>query len=443
MAHQAGPVWCDGDVLDEVVDYPIHERVLPNGLRVVVSPDRSVPVVAVNLWYDVGSRDEKPGQFGWAHLFEHLMFSGSAHVASGEHLQLLQSWGGSVNATTWFDRTNYFETVPVGATDLALWMEADRLSSLADHLTDDSVDTQRDVVTEEKRQRYDNVPYGEAMTELTVMLFGSDHPYGHTTIGTEADLAGANARAAAAFFRQHYRPNNAVLTLVGDLSPKEAFRKAAHAFGQLPGGERRHRQPPTALPPLTGVPQQAVAAEVPAAASYLAWRLPIRDSAEFDAADLALAILGQGQTSRLHRRVVRDGRLAAAASAQALRLIGGNSVGLVHVRAIPGLSLDAALTAAFAELAALAQDGPTSAELARAKAQFRREWLSGLASFDSRADLMGAYATLHDDPNRVNHRLAEVSAVTADQVQAAARQFLNPDQRCQLDYRNEARNATP
>lgn len=443
MAHQAGPVWCDGKVRDEVVNYPIHERVLPNGLRVVVSPDRSVPVVAVNLWYDVGSRDEEPGQFGWAHLFEHLMFSGSAHVASGEHLQLLQSWGGSVNATTWFDRTNYFETVPVGATDLALWMEADRLSSLADHLTDASVDTQRDVVTEEKRQRYDNVPYGEAMTELTAMLFGPDHPYGHTTIGTEADLAGADAQAAAAFFRQHYRPNNAVLTLVGDLSPKEAFRKAAHAFGQLPGGARTRREPPLSLPPLTGVPVQQVDAEVPASASYLAWRLPVRDTPEFDAADLALAILGQGQTSRLHRRVVRDGRLAASASAQALRLIGGNSMGMAHVRAIPGLALDAALTETLAELTALALNGPTPTELARAKAQFRREWLSGLASFDSRADLLGAYATLHDDPNRVNLRLAEVAAITADQVQDAVGEFLNPDQRCQLDYRNEASNATP
>lgn len=443
MAHQAGPVWCDGKVRDEVVNYPIHERVLPNGLRVVVSPDRSVPVVAVNLWYDVGSRDEEPGQFGWAHLFEHLMFSGSAHVASGEHLQLLQSWGGSVNATTWFDRTNYFETVPVGATDLALWMEADRLSSLADHLTDASVDTQRDVVTEEKRQRYDNVPYGEAMTELTALLFGADHPYGHTTIGTEADLAGADAGAAAAFFRQHYRPNNAVLTLVGDLSPKEAFRKAAHAFGQLPGGARTRREPPPSLPPLTGVPVQQVDAEVPASASYLAWRLPVRDTPEFDAADLALAILGQGQTSRLHRRVVRDGRLAASASAQALRLIGGNSMGMAHVRAIPGLALDAALAETLAELTALALNGPTPTELARAKAQFRREWLSGLASFDSRADLLGAYATLHDDPNRVNLRLAEVAAITADQVQDAVGEFLNPDQRCQLDYRNEASNATP
>lgn len=430
------------NVPDELVNYPLHERTLPNGLRVVVSPDHSVPVVAVNLWYDVGSRDEAPGQFGWAHLFEHLMFSGSAHVATGEHLQLLQNLGGSVNATTWFDRTNYFETVPVGATDLALWMEADRLATLADHLTDASVDTQRDVVTEEKRQRYDNVPYGEAMTHLVELVFGADHPYGHTTIGSATDLAAADARAAADFFRAHYQPHRAVLTLVGDLSPKEGFRKALHAFGSLPGGERRRRDPAPVLPPLTQCPRTQVDAVVPAAASYFAWRLPARDTPEFDAVDLALAVLGQGQTSRLHRVIVRDQRAAATASAQAVGLIGGNSLGLLHLRAIPGTAVEPAADLAIAELDALAADGPTETELARAKAQFRREWLSSLARFDSRADLIGAYATLHDDPQRINHRLQEVSAVTSDHVRAAAATLLRADQRCQLDYRNEAPHAT-
>lgn len=444
MQRRIEPGRCDemGNVPDVLVNYPLHERILPNGLKVVVSPDHSVPVVAVNLWYDVGSRDEVQGQFGWAHLFEHLMFSGSAHVDSGEHLQLLQNLGGSVNATTWFDRTNYFETIPVGATDLALWMEADRLATLADHLTDASVDTQREVVTEEKRQRYDNVPYGEAMTHLVELVFGPEHPYGHTTIGSPADLAGANAEAAADFFRTHYRPQRAVLTLVGDLSPKEGFRKALHAFGSLPGGARRRRDQVPALPPLTQCPRDQVDAVVPAAASYFAWRLPTRDTPEFDAADLALAILGQGQTSRLHRVIVRDRRAAAAASAQALGLIGGTSLGLLHLRAIPGTALEPAVELALAELDALATDGPTEAELARAQAQFRREWLSGLARFDSRADTIGAYATLHDDPQRINRRLQEVAAVTRNDVRAAAASLLRTDQRCQLDYRNEAPNAT-
>lgn len=419
------------------LNYPIHQRTLANGLRVVVSPDRSAPVVAVNLWFDVGSRDEGPGEHGWAHLFEHLMFAGSAHVRSGEHLNALQALGGVVNATTWFDRTNYFETVPAGALELALWLEADRLATLADHLDQSSVETQRDVVKEEKRQRYDNVPYGDAMTNLVDLVFGTEHPYGHTTIGSMADLDAATTDRAATFFRRHYRPDNAVLTLVGDLSPKEGFKRAERAFGLIPAGGTAPRPAPERLAPLAGVPSRQVSGRVPAAATYLAWRLPPRDTAGFDAAELALASLGAGQSSRLHQRLVRTQRVAASAAASALGLIGGTSLGLAHVRALPGQDAGAATEAALAEISRLATDGPTEVELARAKAQYAREWLSELARFDSRADLIGAYATLHDDPERINRRLAEVSAVTAAEVAEAVGSHLRPEQRAQLDYRQE------
>ncbi|MFZ1384969.1 MAG: pitrilysin family protein, partial [Propionicimonas sp.] len=282
------------------VDYPVHTRQLSNGLVVVVSPDHSVPIVAVNLWYDVGSRDERPGQAGWAHLFEHLMFQGSANVASGEHLNALQNVGGSVNATTSFDRTNYFETVPVGALDLALWMEADRLATLADHLDEANLDTQREVVKEEKRQRYDNVPYGHVMPQLLELLFPAGHPYAHSTIGSMADLDAATPETAQAFFARHYRADNAVLTLVGDISPKEGFKKAERYFGWIPGWNRRQRPAAAALPALAEPQRHDVWSAVPADAVYLAWRLPERDTTPFDAADLALAVLGQGQASRLH-----------------------------------------------------------------------------------------------------------------------------------------------
>jgi zinc protease len=440
-AHRTGLVWCDGGVRADVLNYPIHQRILHNGMRVLISPDRSVPIVAVNLWYDVGSRDEAPGQFGWAHLFEHLMFSGSANVASGEHLHLLQSLGGSVNATTWFDRTNYFETVPVGALDLALWLEADRLNSLADHLSLTSVNTQRDVVKEEKRQRYDNVPYGDAMAALTGLIFGAAHPYGHTTIGSMDDLDGATKESAAEFFRNHYRPDNAVLTLVGDVTPREGFRKVERAFGHLPAWNRKQRPAPTSLPALSGIPTTTLTGTVPAQSSYLAWRLPTRDGSTFDAADLALAILGAGQTSRLHQVLVRERRLAAGTAASAVPLIGGNSIGLVQLRALPhhevGLAVDAALT----EIERFISAGPTEQELARAKAQFAREWLTDLARFDTRADLISAFATLHDDPARINRRLEEVSAITSEDVSQAARDFLQPSQRAQLDYLQEAEDA--
>ncbi len=425
----------------EQLNYPISQRTLANGLRVVVSPDHSVPIVAVNLWYDVGSRDERPGEYGWAHLFEHLMFSGSEHVATGEHLNALQAIGGAVNATTWFDRTNYFETLPVGALDLALWMEADRLATLPAHLDEASVDTQREVVKEEKRQRYDNVPYGDAMNHLVALAFGPDHPYGHTTIGSMTDLDGATAERAANFFRNHYRPDNAVLTLVGDINPKDGFKRAERAFGHLPAWNRRVRPARSQLPPLAGIPRQRVSGRVPAAATWFAWRLPPRDTPAFDACELALAALGGGQTSRLHQQLVRNLGVAAGAGASALPLIGGNSLGLAQIRALPGADAGAATEAALAEVVRLAAQGPTLVELDRAKAQYAREWLSELAGFDSRADLIGAYATLHADPERINHRLAEVEAVTLDQVAEACAAHLQPGQRAQLDYHQEEADA--
>ncbi len=188
------------------LDYPIHERTLDNGLRVVVSPDSSVPVVTVNLWVNVGSRHESPGRTGFAHLFEHLMFQGSRNVAGGEHFTRLMAEGGRLNATTWFDRTNYFETVPKGAYELALWMEADRHGFLLDAVTQENLDNQRDVVKEEKRQRYDNVPYGKALIEVYAAVFPPEHPYHHPTIGSMEDLDAASLEDVHAFYRRFYGP---------------------------------------------------------------------------------------------------------------------------------------------------------------------------------------------------------------------------------------------
>ena len=417
--------------------YPVHTRVLGNGLRVVVSPDRSVPVVAVNLWYDVGSRDEPAGQTGWAHLFEHLMFQGSAQVAAGEHMQLLQNVGGSVNGTTWFDRTNYYETVPAGALDLALWLEADRLASLADHLDATNLETQREVVKEEKRQRYDNVPYGDALQHLVELLFPPDHPYGHTTIGSMADLDLATPHGARDFFRHHYHPGNAVLTLVGDVAVKDAFKRVEKAFGWIPGAGNRRRDPVAPLPPLVDPPLRDVRAPVPADAVHLAWRLPARDTPEYDAAELALAVLGQGQTARLHRGLVRGTDLAAGASASATGLIAGTSMAVASARARTGADPGALEDALREEVERFVAQGPTPAELRRAQVQFEREWLSELSHLDARADQLGCYATLHDDPERVNRRTEEVARIGIDEVAEAARRFLPVSLAATLRYRRE------
>src|SRR3954447_22120201 len=228
--------------------YPIVQQTLDNGLRVISSPDHLAPSVAVNIWYDVGSRDEEEGRTGFAHLFEHVMFQGSAHVASGQHIALLQAAGAVVNATTWFDRTNYFETLPTGGLDLALWLEADRLGSLLDALTQESLDNQREVVKEEKRQRYDNVPYGDVMERLIRLTFPADHPYGHTTIGSMDDLNAATLEDVQSFFRSHYLPSNAVLSIVGDVEPEVAFERAETYFGHLHGGQKPAKAPAAPLP---------------------------------------------------------------------------------------------------------------------------------------------------------------------------------------------------
>jgi len=418
--------------------YPIHQHVLDNGLRVLVSPDHGAPVVAVNLWYDVGSRDEEPGRTGFAHLFEHVMFQGSANVASGAHIGLLQSAGASVNATTWFDRTNYFETLPVGGLDLALWLEADRMGSLLDALTEDNLNTQREVVKEEKRQRYDNVPYGDVMQRLNSLTFPAEHPYGHTTIGSMADLDAASLADAHTFFRKHYLPNNAVLSVVGDVEVGDALQRVERYFRALRSGEVPAHPAQDPLGPLSGTEREETSADVPAEAVYLAWRLPARGTRAFDALDLFFGVLGHGQTSRLHRSLVRDAEVAESAGAASTGLIGGNSFGYAYARARGGESLAAVEEALVDQVDRLAAEGPTETELRRAKAQYERHWLHELSRVDSRADALGEYATLEGDPELVNTRTAQVEAVTPDDVAAAVTEWFGSDRRATLSYRKAA-----
>lgn len=393
--------------------------------------------MAVNLWYDVGSRDEEPGRTGFAHLFEHVMFQGSAHVASGAHIGLLQAAGASVNATTWFDRTNYFETLPVGGLDLALWLEADRMGTLLDALTAENLDTQREVVKEEKRQRYDNVPYGDVMQRLNSLTFPADHPYGHITIGSMDDLDAATLADAHAFFRRHYMPNNAVLSVVGDVDEADALARVERYFGGLPAGERPGKPDVAVLGPLAGDDRAETTADVPAEAVYLAWRLPARGTPEFDALDLAFSVLGHGQTSRLHRALVRDTELAESAGASSTGLIGGNSSGYACARARSGVAVEAVEDALVAEVDRLAAEGPTEVELRRATAQYERQWLHELARIDSRADALSEFATLEGDPDLVNRRMAAIDAVTAEDVGVAVDAWFGSGRRSTLTYRKE------
>jgi zinc protease len=421
------------------LDYPIVQQRLDNGLRVISSPDHGAPSVAVNLWYDVGSRDEEPGRTGFAHLFEHIMFQGSAHVASGRHIALLQAAGASVNATTWFDRTNYFETLPTGGLDLALWLEADRLGTLLDALTQESLDNQREVVKEERRQRYDNVPYGDVNELLNALTFPAEHPYGHTTIGSMDDLNAATLTDVQSFFRTHYLPSNAVLSIVGDVEPEDAFERVEVYFGHLPGGTKPHKPDAAPLGPLTGSERGEAWGVVPAEAVYLSWRLPQRGTRDFDALDLAFSVLGQGQTSRLHKVMVRGTERAEVAGASALGLIGGNSTGLLYARARDGVPVEQLEADLADEVDRLRLEPPTEMELRRAKAQHERHWLHELVRVDSRADDLGEYATLHGDPTLINTRIGQVNAITLDDIADVLVRWFTPDQRATLIYRREAR----
>ncbi|WP_405011309.1 M16 family metallopeptidase [Kitasatospora sp. NBC_01539] len=413
----------------------ITEHRLANGLRVVLSEDHLTPVTAVCLWYDVGSRHEVKGRTGLAHLFEHLMFQGSANVSNNGHFELVQGAGGSLNGTTSFERTNYFETMPAHQLELALWLEADRMGSLLTALDDASMENQRDVVKNERRQRYDNVPYGTAFEKLTALSFPDGHPYHHTPIGSMADLDAATLEDARAFFRTYYAPNNAVLAIVGDLDPEQTIAWVEKYFGTIPA--HNGKQPPRdgTLPDTVGREiRELVEEDVPSRALMAAYRLPHDGTREADAADLALTILGSGESSRLYNRLVRRDRTAVTAGFGLLRLAGAPSLGWLDVKTSGEAGIDSIDAAVDEELARFAAEGPTPEELERAQAQIEREWLDRLTTVAGRADELCRYAVLFGDPALLNTALPKVLDVTAEEVRAVAAARLRPDNRAVLVY---------
>ena len=423
------------------LDYPIATHTLANGLRVVVSQDTAVPVVALSLWVDVGSRHEQPGRSGLAHLFEHLMFEGSANVAEGEHFEALMAQGGRVNATTWFDRTTYFETVPRGALELALWLEADRHGRLLPAVTQAALDTQRDVVKEEKRQRYDNQPYGTALLRTGELVFPPGHPYHHPTIGSMADLDAASLDDVHAFYRTHYGPDTTVLTMAGDIDPDEGFALADRYFGGLRPTDRPAARPGPSLEPLTEPVLESVPGEVPNDRLYLGFRLPVAHTEEFTACALALDALGGLAISRLYRTLVRRREVASWVSTSALGLVDGASLGLVVVDVEDGVDPELVEDLVCAELDRFGEQGPSPVELEASLADTERAWLEALAGLEERADLISHFTLLHDDPHHINGYLDAVARVSADTVRDAAARWLAPGARSSLTFRSEGRGA--
>src|SRR5438128_1668869 len=281
---------------------PIDTFRLPNGLFVTLSEDRTAPIVAVNLWYHVGSANERPGRTGFAHLFEHMLFQGSADVGSNEHFELIQRAGGTLNGSTWLERTNYFETVPSNQLELVLWLEANRMGKLLPAMTQQKLDTQRDVVKNERRWSMDNQPYGTWWEKLPALCFPDEHPFNHSLIGSMEDLNEASLDDVRHFFSTHYTPDNAVLTVTGDFDPTQAREWIQQYFGSIPRGNSRPARADMTMPPVFGAwKRQVVPDTVMLPRLFLAFLSPVFGSEEYYAASVCAAILGLKKGSCLYK----------------------------------------------------------------------------------------------------------------------------------------------
>ncbi len=408
---------------------------LANGLRLIVAEDHLAPVVAINVWYNVGSKHEQPGKTGFAHLFEHVMFQGSRHVAKAEHIALIQAAGGTMNGTTWLDRTNYFETLPSHQLDIGLWLEADRMATLLDALSQENLDNQREVVKNEKRWSYDNRPYGSWQEKLQAHLFPPEHPYHHSTIGSMADLDAASIDDVSAFFQTYYAPNNAVLSIVGDVDTAAVRASVERFFGAIPGNPSIPPLGDLSLPPTLGTEiREIVEDRVPLPRIYFGFRAPAYGDHRLDALEVAGQILAGGKGSRLHRRLVRDERLAQDVALFTLGFIGGASVCAGWATVRPGVSVERVEAAFLEELERLAVEPVSADELARAFALIEADELGSLQRVEERADRLSMYATLFDDPALINEMLPRYLAVTPEAIIEVAAGTFRADNRLVLTY---------
>jgi predicted Zn-dependent peptidase len=408
---------------------------LANGLFVTLSEDHTAPIVAVNLWYHVGSANERPGRTGFAHLFEHMLFQGSASVLANEHFELIQRAGGTLNGSTWLDRTNYFETVPSNQLELALWLEANRMGYLLPAMTQQKLDTQRDVVQNERRWSMDNQPYGSWWERLPALCFPPDHPFHHSLIGSMRDLDAASLEDIEQFFRTYYTPDNAVLSIAGDFEPAEARRLVERHFGPIPRGAGKPPLPDMTLSPtLDGPLREVVPDDVVLPRLFLALRSPVFGSDAYYAASVCGAILGLKKGSRLYRRLVRERQVASEAQSFTYDLTKGSDLLVLDVTGRPETTPEQLEQAVQEEVDRLHDGGATEEDVARAVSLIETELLVSLQSAGDRADKLSLFATYFGDPSLVNVQAARHRAVTVEQVNAFARERLGRNNRASLLY---------
>jgi zinc protease len=407
------------------IDIPFQKFVLDNGLTVIVHEDHKAPIVAVNLWYHVGSKNEKPGKTGFAHLFEHLMFGGSEH-APGRYIDAMERIGATdLNGTTNSDRTNYFEDVPTSALDLTLWMESDRMGHLLGALDQKTLDLQRGVVQNEKRQG-ENQPYGVTRQLLMQNTYPAGHPYSWTTIGDMADLDAASMKDVQEWFKTYYGPSNVVLVLAGDIDAKTAKEKVEKYFGDIPAG------PPVGhhevwIAKMTGTHRQKVQDRVPQSRIYKVWNTPEYGTADEDYLDLVSDVLSAGKTSRFYKRLVYDDQIATNANA----FVNPNEIGgqfFVQATARPGQDLHQVEKELDEELARFLKDGPTAEELQRVKTEYAANFIRGIeriGGFGGKSDQLARNQVFRGDPAAYKISLKRVQEATAEDLKAAANRWLS------------------
>jgi zinc protease len=404
------------------INIPFERLTLPNGLEVIMAVDHTTPQVAVDVWYHVGSKNETPGRTGFAHMFEHVMFTGSGHVPYGLHDRLTEGVGGGNNGSTTNDRTNYYETVPSNYLESALWLEADRMGFLLDKLDQEKFAAQRDIVQNERRQSYDNQPYGRASEILTAAIFPETNPYSWSVIGYMSDLQKATVEDVKQFFRLYYAPSNATLAIVGDFDPAQARQWVEKYFGDLPKGAPITR--PTAMPPvLTATKRIVFEDRVQVPRLYLRWpTIGVQHNDQF-----ALNVLGQiltgSRTARLTKALVYDRQSAASASAgqSSQELLGTFSITLTPR---PGHTLGELEAATDSVLDRLKREGPTAEEMAKAQAGIEYSFVSGLQSVFGKAETLVSGQVLHGDAGWFRTQYAKAKAVTAADVRRVANQYL-------------------
>jgi len=414
---------------------PIETFRLENGLFVTFSEDHTAPIAAVNLWYHVGSANERLGRTGFAHLFEHMLFQGSEHVEANEHFELVQRAGGTLNGSTWLDRTNYFETVPSNQLGIALWLEADRMGALLPAMTQQKLDTQRDVVSNERRWSVDNQPYGTWWERLPALTYPDPHPYHHSLIGSFEDLKAASLDDIAQFFATYYTPDNAVLTIAGDFERAEAKRLVQSYFGAIPRGKGKPPLPDMTLPAtFGGTLREVVIDDVSLPRLYLAFRIPPFGSNEYYAASIAGAVLGMRKGSRLQRTLVREREIATDATAFTFDLSKGADILVADVTARPGIAPEVLEQEVVREIDRLRIHGVTQSEVDRAVALIGTDFVVSMQQAGERADQLSRFATYFGDPSLISDQMRRYRSVTVDDVNRFAATRLGEDNRALLMY---------